>query len=57
MGTSWISRKGGILEKGGWSRKGGWYDPPPRSLTNYVVKEDESELPKRKGLMKCRVLK
>ena len=30
MGTSWISRKGGILEKwgGGWSRKGGGYDPP-----------------------------
>ena len=31
MGTSWISRNGGILEKGWvWSRKGG-YDP----LTNH----------------------
>ena len=30
-GTSWISRKGGILEKLGWSRKGGGYNP----LTNY----------------------
>ena len=30
MGTSWISRKGGILEKGGGVdlEKGGGYDPP-----------------------------
>ena len=31
VGTSWISRKGEILEKGGWSRKGGSMTPP----TNY----------------------
>ena len=30
METSWISRKGGILEKGGWPRKGGM-----TPLTNY----------------------
>ena len=31
MGTSWISRKGWILERGGgrgWPRKGRGYDPP-----------------------------
>ena len=29
MGTSWISRKGAILEKGGWSRKVGVWTPLP----------------------------
>ena len=32
MGTSWISRKGGILEKGVDLEKGGCMNP----LTNYV---------------------
>ena len=48
MGTSWVSRKGGILEKGGGlSRKegeGGGYDLPyqlqvrPSGLVNLVCK-------------------
>ena len=33
VGTSWISRKGGILEKGGVDLEKGEYDP----LTNYVI--------------------
>ena len=33
VGTSWISRKGGILEKGGWSRKGGGVWPPLTTIS------------------------
>ena len=43
MGTSWISRKGEILEKGGWPRKVGVWPLPPHPsspFTNYETGTD-----------------
>ena len=55
MGTSWISRKGGILEKGGGGvdlEKGGMTPPLPTMLlllnlgskSNYVIEVDSGLL-------------
>ena len=40
VGTSWISKKGGILEKGGWPRNG---DYEPTSPYPYQLWQNSSQ--------------